>query len=550
MNYLSPLFNSPVLNTDVTFLTGGKLYTYEAGTSTPLATYTTQNGSTPHDNPIILNARGLPNNGNPIWLASGREYKFILKDSNDNTIAPTYDDVGGLNDATLEQSEWQTSTFAPTYISATSFSVTGDRTATLSVGRRLKTTNTGGAVYSTISTSSFGAGVTTVVVTNDSGTLDSGISAVAYGLLDSANSSLPNSSAVRQTMGFGYGADIASAATLDLTNADGQIKRVTGTVAVSSVTLANGQTAVLFPTAALPLTYNATTNPLQGGVSYTCSAGDALIYWKDNSGVLHNQIIKVDGKALATTPLGGYLFGLGMSTAGSSTTLTVASGAATDSTKTTLMNLASSMAKTTSAWAAGTGNGGKLSAAAIANSTWYYWYLLYNPSTGAVDVGFDVSATSPTLPSGYTQFRYIGAAFTNGSAQWTKFVQDGDLFKWDAPPLDVNITTGGVNAVLRTVSVPLSRRVQAIMNVVIGAGTVSGEAVYISDPSVSDQAPSSSAAPLCQIVTLTSGTVMANQITCYTNTSSQVRTRLANGSASDSFRISAIGWIDTRGKDA
>ena len=39
-------------------LTGGKLYTYLAGTTTPAATYTTNSGLTANSNPIVLNAAG------------------------------------------------------------------------------------------------------------------------------------------------------------------------------------------------------------------------------------------------------------------------------------------------------------------------------------------------------------------------------------------------------------------------------------------------------------------------------------------------------------
>ena len=39
-------------------LAGGKIYTYSAGTTTPLATYSDQAGSTPNANPVVLDARG------------------------------------------------------------------------------------------------------------------------------------------------------------------------------------------------------------------------------------------------------------------------------------------------------------------------------------------------------------------------------------------------------------------------------------------------------------------------------------------------------------
>ena len=78
-------------------LTGGKIFTYEAGTTTPLATYTSSTGNTAHTNPIVLDSAGrVP--GGEIWNAL-RLYKFVLKTSADVTIA-TYDNVGSSFNAT------------------------------------------------------------------------------------------------------------------------------------------------------------------------------------------------------------------------------------------------------------------------------------------------------------------------------------------------------------------------------------------------------------------------------------------------------------------
>ena len=62
-------------------LSGGKVYTYTAGTTTPQATYTDSTGATPNANPIILNSRGEAE----IWLGSA-SYKFKLTDANDVEI--------------------------------------------------------------------------------------------------------------------------------------------------------------------------------------------------------------------------------------------------------------------------------------------------------------------------------------------------------------------------------------------------------------------------------------------------------------------------------
>ena len=78
-------------------LTGGKLYAYASGTTTPLATYTTSAGSTARTNPIILDSAGRVPDGGEIWLTSA-QYKFVLKNTNDVLIA-TWDNVWGIGAA-------------------------------------------------------------------------------------------------------------------------------------------------------------------------------------------------------------------------------------------------------------------------------------------------------------------------------------------------------------------------------------------------------------------------------------------------------------------
>jgi len=74
-------------------LSGGYIYTYQAGTSTALATYTTSSGTVANTNPIVLGADGRP--PQEIWLTSGSNYKFVLTDSSNNQIA-TYDNLYGI----------------------------------------------------------------------------------------------------------------------------------------------------------------------------------------------------------------------------------------------------------------------------------------------------------------------------------------------------------------------------------------------------------------------------------------------------------------------
>jgi hypothetical protein len=101
-------------------LTGGKIYTYAAGTTTSQATYTSSSGSTAHSNPIILDAAGrVP--GGEIWLTDGLQYKFVLKTSTDTSIA-TYDNIVGINSNFVNytnQQEIQTATAGQTVFTLT-----------------------------------------------------------------------------------------------------------------------------------------------------------------------------------------------------------------------------------------------------------------------------------------------------------------------------------------------------------------------------------------------------------------------------------------------
>lgn len=61
-------------------LAGGLLYTYDAGTTTPKATYTTAAGDVAQTNPVVLDAYGRA-----VLFLDGA-YKFVLKDSEGNAI--------------------------------------------------------------------------------------------------------------------------------------------------------------------------------------------------------------------------------------------------------------------------------------------------------------------------------------------------------------------------------------------------------------------------------------------------------------------------------
>lgn len=195
--HLAPIANQQQSDANGNPLSGGKVNTYVAGTSTPATTYTDDTGGTAQANPIVLNSRGLP--ASPVWLQDGRSYKFVITDAND-VVLQTIDDITGINDLTSGVDQWVTYQNEPTYINATSFSVEGDQTGTFQANRRIRSANTGGTVYSSISASTYDivTGLTTVTVTNDSGSLDSGLASVSYGLLSNTNPSIPETAGAKK----------------------------------------------------------------------------------------------------------------------------------------------------------------------------------------------------------------------------------------------------------------------------------------------------------------------------------------------------------------
>lgn len=121
-------------------LSGGRLLSFSAGTTTPLATYTDATGLVQNTNPVVMNASGFPANSSGsivgIWLGA-QKYKFVLQDSLGVQLW-SIDQVGGNNLFSLANLNMAEST-APTC--NVGFDILwGD-----SAGHRFKFCNNGGA---------------------------------------------------------------------------------------------------------------------------------------------------------------------------------------------------------------------------------------------------------------------------------------------------------------------------------------------------------------------------------------------------------------------
>lgn len=213
--FLAPIINEPQLDDNGEPLTGGFIYVYLAGSSTPAATTSDKAGGVPNAYPIVLDTLGLNEQG-AVWLTGGASYKFVIKDAAGATLR-TIDNVSGINDTSVSVDQWVVYQTAPTYVSANSFTVGGDQTAIFQPKRRVKTQNTAGFSYGSIISSSYVAPNTTVTLSNTSGVLDSGLSQVSYGLISATDS------AIRPTGVFSSYAAIAVSTALTAASAGGLI---------------------------------------------------------------------------------------------------------------------------------------------------------------------------------------------------------------------------------------------------------------------------------------------------------------------------------------
>lgn len=244
----------------------------------------------------------------------------------------------------------------------------------------------------------------------------------------------------------------------------------------------------------------------------------------------------------------GWVSGLTLSAAGGTGTFGISVGQATDSTNAIISNFAplSAFTKTTSAWSAGSGNGG-LDTGSISSNTWYHVHIVDNPTTPGPDILFSLSPTAPTLPAAFTTKRRIGSMKTDGSNNWFGFIQNGDRFTWNAPFVDANEVSLSTSRLLQTVTVPTGVVVEAAVQVF---GTVTGGPgdIWVGAVSTTDAAISLSTAPGVTIPTNASVSLLPGPFMHIpTNTSAQIAAR-AN-STSGLLSVYTAGWVDYRGKD-
>lgn len=245
-----------------------------------------------------------------------------------------------------------------------------------------------------------------------------------------------------------------------------------------------------------------------------------------------------------------YLSGMTTATnAGAATTkIDIAVGKCRSDDDTADIVFASTLTKQLNAsWSAG--NNGGLDAGAVAANTGYHVWAIYDPTSGISDALFSTSATSPTMPSGYTKKRRIGWIRTDGSSLIKGFTQIDDTFILKTPGLDVNgsAISAGAGA-LYTLPVPGGIKVTALFNLQ-SSGPDAG--VYVHSPDADAMYPPTTPTatpPLSQLSSTNSNPEMtAGYCAIPTNASSQVRVD-ASSSWPQTIYLGTLGWVDTRGR--
>lgn len=256
-------------------LSGGKLYTYAAGTTTPIATYTDSTAGTANTNPIILNSRGECD----IWLLSGTAYKYILNTSADALVWTVDNITGNISFAEKDASN--------------------------------------GFVGLTLLKINF----KNILNTFTSFFTNSNTASRTYTFPDATGNVLISSSA-SMTAGFNEarGSVAMHATTMDLW---AQPNIIDGTGAAVTITaIANapqaGARRILYPPAGTVIT-NGATFSVQGAANHTTAAGDSLEFESVTVSTFKVNITRADGNA-PSIEYGSFTAGL---TAGTSGTITL-----------------------------------------------------------------------------------------------------------------------------------------------------------------------------------------------------------------------------------
>jgi hypothetical protein len=327
---------------------------------------------------------------------------------------------------------------------------------------------------------------------------------------------------------------------------------------MSSISANGREISIKFNVGSLTLTHNPPALTLQGGVSRTIAASDVVSFIKQTGGWIEQCAKELPSNIAQAADFAygnltqsgsrlilprGYISGCEISNniLAAATDIDFAVGQCRDSTNTVNIILSSGLTKQlNNTWAPGTNQGG-LDTGAVGNNT-YHCFLIRNNSTGAIDALFSLSATSPTMPSGYTYFRRVGSILRE-SGSIVAFSQFGNRFDISLDGVAPTTLTNAVTtATLIAMRVPTGISVRATIQGRTG-GSVDHIA-WITSPGAANVAPSST--PFSGNLYFASTTGPAQfDLEVVTDTSGQIRYRKTTASSSAADLAYVTSWVDS-----
>lgn len=419
-------------------LAGGKVHFYIPQTTIPKSTWQDEDQLVPNTNPVILDAAGRA-----IIYGAG-SYRQVLTDALDNQIwdqetASTNrtqiyvgpQTAGAVNVQTLDVPNYD---LVSGNLVLFTFGLTNTSAMTLDISGT-------GAVPVTKNSS----GVQVPLVSGDA-------VAGAFGAVYYDGTEYQLISVIGTSLEANPLTSIASGATTDIGSTGSTNVQITGTTTITALgASANVNQPLYFVkfTGALLLTYNATSLILPGAANITTAAGDTAFALYLGAG--NWQIVQYTVAASSLGNIAGVLPGvIGLRIINNvgvpNTKLDITADRAV------LINSGTNGAvafNTVSATLDFTTVGaGGLDTGAIAANSWYYLYLISDGTT--INVLASLSATAPTLPTGFDLVCLVGAWITDGAAALILLIQVGNRTDYLA---FAAITSGTVSGAVSVVGV-------------------------------------------------------------------------------------------------
>lgn len=201
-------------------------------------------------------------------------------------------------------------------------------------------------------------------------------------------------------------------------------------------------------------------------------------------------------------------------------------------------------------WTAGDDQGGFPSGLSLSADTWYRVFVIYNPTTGVTDAGFDTSDTATNLladATGYTKYSHRGWILTDGSSNILQFNNDENhRFVWNSG--------GGyhdIAAVLPTTSATahtlahMPKDVIGILNVYYQIGSSGGTGYgLVTEIRKTDNVPTSTLQNLVSSDTGTYVNITEKEIQLKISSSNTIRSRFTSAAVGSVFSAWSTGWYD------